>query len=145
MDLMRILMRIFKKKSAPKVPPLAEMNARLRGFIMDSQIQDGHELAYILGCAPLSDEIAEKEEQVSDDRVEKISFLIPLLYAYSHALAEASIEFQKANTEGHESVPDEIWIFGRRILEQVSMSALIGSTSQLVDMGLLTIPKRIKK
>jgi len=138
-------MKIFKKKKEPKVPPIAEINARLRGFIMDSQIQDGHELAYFLGCPPISDEIAEKEEQVSDDRVERIAFLIPILYAYSHALAEASIEFQKSNVDELNDVPKELWLFGRRMLEQVSMSALIGSTSQLVDMGLLQIPKRIKK
>jgi len=138
-------MTIFKKKKKDVLPPIAEINNRIRGFIMDSQIQNSHELAFILGLPAISDEIAEKEEQVSDDRVERIQYLMPMLYAYAHTLAEASIEYQKSNTENLEGLPKEMWIFGRRLLEQVALSALMGSTSQLIDMGLLEIPKRIKK
>ncbi len=138
-------MTIFKKKKKNRVPPMAEINNRIRGFIMDSQIQNSHEIAHILGLPAISDEIAEKEEQVSDDRVERIEYLIPILYAHAHTLAEASIEYQKSNVEDLDGLPKEMWVFGRKLLEQVSLSALIGSTSQLIDMGLLTIPKRIKK
>jgi hypothetical protein len=140
-----MIMTIFKKKKKNRVPPMAEINNRIRGFIMDSQIQNGHEIAHILGLPAISDEIAEKEEQVSDDRVERIEYLIPILYAHAHTLAEASIEYQKSNVEDLDGLPKEMWVFGRKLLEQVSLSALIGSTSQLIDMGLLTIPKRIKK
>jgi hypothetical protein len=138
-------MKIFKKKKKNRVPPMAEVNNRIRGFIMDSQIQNSHEIAYIMGLPNLSDELAEKEEQVSDDRLERIEYLIPILYAHAHTLAEASIEYQKANIEDSNVLPKEVWIFGRKLLEQVALSALMGSTSQLIDMGLLTIPKRIKK
>jgi len=138
-------MKIFKKKKKNRVPPMAEINNRIRGFIMDSQIQNSHEIAYIMGLPNLSDELAEKEEQVSDDRLERIEYLIPILYAHAHTLAEASIEYQKTNIEDSNVLPKEVWIFGRKLLEQVALSALMGSTSQLVDMGLLEIPKRIKK
>ena len=138
-------MKIFKKKKKNLVPPMAEVNNRIRGFIMDSQIQNSHEIAYIMGLPNLSDELAEKEEQVSDDRLERIEYLIPILYAHAHTLAEASIEYQKANIEDSNVLPKEVCIFGRKLLEQVALSALMGSTSQLIDMGLLTIPKRIKK
>ena len=140
-----MIMKIFKKKKKNRVPPMAEINNRIRGFIMDSQIQNSHEIAYIMGLPNLSDELAEKEEQVSDDRLERIEYLIPILYAHAHTLAEASIEYQKANIEDSNVLPKEVWIFGRKLLEQVALSALMGSTSQLIDMGLLTIPKRIKK
>jgi hypothetical protein len=140
-----MMMTIFKKKKKNRVPPMAEINNRIRGLIMDSQIQNSHEIAHILGLPAISDEIAEKEEQVSDDRVERIEYLIPILYAHAHTLAEASIEYQKSNVEDLDGLPKEMWVFGRKLLEQVSLSALIGSTSQLIDMGLLTIPKRIKK
>jgi len=140
-----MIMKIFKKKKKNRVPPMAEINNRIRGFIMDSQIQNSHEIAYIMGLPNLSDELAEKEEQVSDDRLERIEYLIPILYAHAHTLAEASIEYQKTNIEDSNVLPKEVWIFGRKLLEQVALSALMGSTSQLVDMGLLEIPKRIKK
>jgi hypothetical protein len=137
-----------KKKKNKMTDPvsLSEVTARLRGFLIDSQIQNAHDLAVILGCSPLSDELKEMEEDESDKRVDRISHLVPLLFAQAHALAESSIEYQKSNlTKEIEDLPNETWWESRKVLEQVAMSALLGSVSQLVDMGLLKLPKRKKK
>lgn len=137
-----------KKKKNKMTDPvsLSEVTARLRGFLIDSQIQNAHDLAVILGCSPLSDELKEMEEDESDKRVDRISHLVPLLFAQAHALAESSIEYQKSNlTKEIENLPNETWWESRKVLEQVAMSALLGSVSQLVDMGLLKLPKRKKK
>jgi hypothetical protein len=129
----------------------SEITARLRGFILDSQIHNGHEIAVILGCAVSSDEVMEKEEEESDKRVQKISYLVPLIYAHSHTLAEGAMEFQRTSladtlsTEDARAIPNETWIESRKLMEQVSMSALLGSISQLIDMGLLEIPKQRRR
>jgi len=137
-----------KKKKNKMTDPvsLSEVTARLRGFLIDSQIQNAHDLAVILGCSPLSDELKEMEEDDSDKRVDRISHLVPLLFAQAHALSESSIEYHKSNiTKEIEDLPNETWWESRKVLEQVAMSALLGSVSQLVDMGLLKLPKRKKK
>jgi hypothetical protein len=135
-----------KKKKITDPVSLSEVTTRLRGFLIDSQIQNAHELAVILGCSPLSDEVKEMEEDESDKRVDRISHLVPLLFAQAHALAESSIEYQKSNlTKEIENLPNETWWESRKVLEQVAMSALLGSVSQLVDMGLLKLPKEKKK
>lgn len=132
---------MFKKKPTP-APTLAELTARLRGFIMDSQIQNGHELSVILGCSAMSEELQVHEEQESDKRLEKISHLVPLLYAYSHTLAEASVEYQRSSLpEELKDLPDEVWWESRKMMEQVSLSVLMGAVSQLIDMKLLNVPK----
>jgi hypothetical protein len=132
---------MFKKKKKPKIN-LADMSTRIRGFVLDSQINDAHELTVLLGCSVISDEVQEKEEKESDKRVEKISYLIPLLYSYSHLLAEGSVEFQRLNVVDElKGIPDEIWLESKNTMEQVSISALMGAISQLIDMGLLEIPK----
>jgi hypothetical protein len=136
---------MFKRKKKPKLT-LADMSSRIRGFILDSQINDAHELSVILGCSTLSDEVQHKEEKESDKRVERIAYLIPLLYSHSHLIAEGSVEFQRINTEEElKGLPDEIWLESKKMMEQISISALIGSISQLIDMGLLEIPKEHKK
>lgn len=125
---------------------LPEISARMREFIMDSQIQDGHELATILGCSILSEELQIHEEQESDKRLEQISYLIPLMYSFSHILAEAATEFQRDNvSEEVKSLPSSVWHESKKILEQMSLSVLIGAVSQMVDMGLLTVPKSIRR
>jgi len=138
-----------KKKKNKKVNDpvsLSEVTSRLRGFLIDSQIQNAHELAVILGCSPLSEELREMEEDESDKRVERISHLVPLLFAQSHALAESSVEYQKSNINKEvDGLTNETWWESRKLLEQVAMSALLGSVSQLVDMGLLKLPKGKKK
>lgn len=136
---------MFRKKKPKNLASIAEVSARLRGFVLDSQIQDGHELSVILGCSAMSDELQEREEQESDKRVAKIEHLVPLLYAYAHTLSEGAVELQRQGIpEELKALPDEIWWESRKMMEQVSLSALLGSVSQLVDMGLLTIPKRKK-
>jgi hypothetical protein len=135
-----------KKKKKKEELSLLEITSRLRGFILDSQIQNGHELCVILGCSSMSDELQEREEEESEKRTKKISFLVPMLYAHAHALAEGAVEYQRSNTpEDMKGVPDEIWWESRNMMTQVSLSALLGSVSQLVDMGLLEIPKEHKK
>jgi hypothetical protein len=137
------MMRRNKKKDELT---LADVTNRLRGFILDSQIQNAHELSVILGCSPLSDELQEKEEEESDNRVDKIGSLIPLLYAHAHVLAEGAVEFQRANvkSEALKHLPDEMWWESRKLMEQMALSVLLGSVSQLVDMGLLTVSKKRK-
>jgi len=135
-----------KKKNKHKVWTINDVSAKLREFILDSQIQNAHELSVILGCGKISDELAEREEEESDKRVQRISHLIPLLFAHAHALAEGSIEFQKTNLPPElKSLSDDMWIESRKLMEQIAMSALVGSVSQLVDLGLLKLPKEKKK
>lgn len=136
-------MKWFKKRSPE--PTVAEINARIRGFILDSQVTDAHDISVILGCGPISEEIAEKEEEESDKRLDKISHLMPMIYAHSQALSQGSIEYQRTNVpESLQSLPDELWWDSRKLLEQVSSAAIVGSIAQLVDMGLLEIPKRYR-
>jgi hypothetical protein len=133
----------FKKKK--KSVTLGDINNRIRGFILDSQIQNAHELSVILGCSIISDDVQEREEQESDKRIEKISYLVPLLYAHVHLLAEGAVEYQKSTLpEELKSLPDEIWTESRRMMEQVALSTLVGSVSQLIDMGLIDIPRKHK-
>lgn len=136
----RSQMRFLKKKK--RNLSTVDMAARLRGFILDSQIQNPHELAEMLGLSVISDEVAEREEEESDLRVERISHLVPLAYTYAHSLAEGSIEYQKKTVTDLQGIPEEVWMFSRRMVEQVAMSAMLGSISQLIDMGLLEVPKK---
>lgn len=133
---------MFNKKKKDAIASLADITTRLRGFIMDSQIQDGHELSVILGCSAISEELQLHEEQESDKRLEKIAHLVPLLYAYAHTLSEGAVEYQRSTSpEELQALPDEIWWESRKMMEQVALSALMGAFSQIIDMGLLRIPK----
>jgi hypothetical protein len=136
---------MLKRKKKNEIS-LEEVTRRLRGFILDSQVQNAHEMSVILGCSAISEEVQEREEEESDNRTSRISYLIPMLYAYSHALADGAMEYQRSNTPDNiKDLPKEIWYQSRTMMTDLSLSALMGSVSQLVDMGLLEIPKQHRK
>lgn len=136
---------MLKRKKKNEIS-LEEVTRRLRGFILDSQVQNAHEMSVILGCSAISEEVQEREEEESDNRTSRISYLIPMLYAYAHALADGAMEYQRSNTPDNiKDLPKEIWYQSRTMMTDLSLSALMGSVSQLVDMGLLEIPKQHRK
>lgn len=128
-----------------KTITLADVSSRLRGFILDSQMTNPHELALVLGCSPISDEVALMEEDESDRRVADISILTPLLYSYAHALSEAAVEHQKNTLDPNEKIPKEVWATTRQLIEQVSISVLVGAIAQIVDIGLLKLPRKLRR
>ena len=134
---------MFKKK--PRLPSLRKMKGKLREFILDTQLEDPHTLSVAMGCAPISEEVAEREEEESDKRLEKISHLIPLLYAYSHVVADGTSDIQRSSIKLSEELPEEVWNYNRQLVEQLSFAVLVGSVSQMVDMGLLKINTQRKK
>lgn len=139
-------MKLFKSKKnkVNNYDPLtlSEVTTRLRGFILDSQVQNAHELSVILGCSAISDEVAEREEVESDKRVAKILHLMPLLYAHAHSLAEGTVEYQRMKTEGKlKDIPEDLWHESRTMMTNLAVSVLVGSIAQLHDMGFIEIPK----
>lgn len=128
-----------------KEPSVSEINSRLRGFLLDSQINHAHEISLILGCGSISEEVAEKEEEESEKRIENISHLMPLVHVYSVALSSGAVEFQRSNLPSElKNLPDEVWWDSRKLMEEVSAAAILGTLAQLIDLGLLQLPKRYR-
>lgn len=136
---------MFKKKDGNDDKSLPDLSGRLRGFILDSQIQEAHEVSTLLGCSAISDEVAKKEEQESDKRVERISYLFPIVYQYARILSEGAVAYQKSVLQDSQKFPEEVWAFSRTMMEQVAIAAMVGSFAQLVDMQLITVPKKVNQ
>jgi len=139
----------FKPKAKPKYAQITSINqvkAHLREFILDSQIPDGDAISEDLGCAPLSDELWEKEIDESERRIAQISYLTPLLYGYSALFSEAFVstipipEIIQNNPQS-EKLIKEITNNTKKLFEDAMAHLLVGSVSQMVDLGLLEMPK----
>lgn len=131
-----------KKNKADKVREVSvqDIASRIRAFILDSQIENPHELAVILGCSHISEEVAEMEEDASDERIERIEYLSPFILFFAKTLAEGLVESQRTEVPPEE-VPNDVWINTKRLIEHTATSALLGTITQMVDLGLLKIPK----
>lgn len=144
---------IFRKKKKPKyksITSVTQIKSHLREFIMDSQIPNADDVSVKLGCPPISDEVYDKELEQSDLRAEKISFLIPLLYGYSALFAEAFVTNMSAENASEKVPPelkkliDQITEQTKVVLEDAMAHLLIGSVSQLVDLGLINVARKEK-
>lgn len=136
---------IFRKKKRDKGVTVAEVSARIRGFMYDSQVADAEHISMILGCSTLSEEVEDKEIEESDFRVSQVQHLIPVMYAYAHAMAEGVVEHQREHLEDDEDasesfdVPNAAWTSTRKVFTQIAMNSVLGAISQLVDMGYLKV------
>jgi hypothetical protein len=137
------------KRHRPKYKKIRSINqvkVHIREFILDSQIPDGDLISVDLGCPPISDELLEREEQESDTRVERISFLIPLLYGYAALFSEAFVHTLRppiSITEDPDlsKLVDKMTVETKKIFEESMAHLLVGSVSQMIDLGLLELPK----
>lgn len=138
----------FRKKK-PTIPKFnaADITSRIRGFILDSQVKEADHITEILGCPPISDEVADKEVDESDARMTRIQHLIPLLYMYAKTMSDGVVDHQRIHAE-HElddEVFDEIdaaaWGATRQAFSTITLNTLMGAISQLVDMGYLQTGK----
>jgi hypothetical protein len=123
---------------------VADINSRIRGFLLDSQLPHAHDLADASGLPAISPEVAEKEEEVSDERYAKISRMLPLLFAFTHVIVESTMDLQKKKVEGLNKLPPGVIDQTRKSLEQLVLASLTGALSQLVDMELVTVTRRLK-
>lgn len=137
---------MFKKfKKKPKSVSMTEVTARVREFVMDSQINHAHEISVLLGCSAISDDVQRREEDESDNRVEKLSPVIPLLYAYAHMLAEGAVEYQRAEAQNlSKTLSEEVWVESRKMMEQIAFATTVGALSQLIDMDFIAFKKKSK-
>jgi hypothetical protein len=144
-------MSLFKRKK-PKFTELTtikDLKSKIREFVLDSQISNAHEICDNLGCIPISDEVAEKEEEESDKRVDRINFLVPLLYGYATLFSEAFIDEASVT---HDGIPEElskviasITDVTKHVLEDAMAHFLVGAVSQLVDLEFLQVNGKAKK
>jgi len=140
---------MFKKKT-PKIAQinsLADVKSRIREFFMDTQSSDADEMALQMGCVPLSDELMEKEEEESDKRIERVAYLLPLLFSFAHLYSQGMVMETTSNVKDPEMTPEvkaaliELEKQVRQVLEDNISNVLVGAVSQLVDLELLNVPK----
>jgi len=128
-----------KKKNSRMT--LRDIPSRIKGFILDSQVNDADHISLLLGCSPVSEDVAERELEESDDRVSRVDHLIPVMYAYCHTMADGIVEHQQAHasTEELEQIPQAAWGATRKVFSQVALNSMLGAVSQMVDLGLITV------
>lgn len=110
----------------------------IRQVIYDSMLMPTEGIANALGLPPISDEVADMEEQASEDRLERFSKLIP--FVDSHAdmmskIATAAYLLEESDDEAKIKI-DEIEDLGK-LFRLVALSSSLSCVSTLFHLGLV--------
>lgn len=128
---------------------MGEIMYRVRGMFLDAQLEEAFALSVLAGASYVSDEIAEREQQDSDKRVERIAHLIPLIHVQTYQISKATTELFKTKLgEEANEAPEGYWDMYFDRSQQITLACVIGSVAQMVDVGLLSLgpvkPKGMK-
>lgn len=136
---------MFWRKKKPQTKVI-NIETHLREFFYDSQLPEAEELAVLFGASPISKEGEEHEENRSDERVSKISHILSLVEVYSTMMTDGLVELEATSKdEDATDAPPEFWASMKTMLHTVSSATTIGVISQLVDLGLITVPRNISR
>lgn len=130
---------------------LTEITSRIRGFILDSQVNEADHISGLLGCPPTSDEVADKESDESNIRMSRVEHLIPIMYMYAKTMADGVVDHQRTHAEAELDDEDlngmnaAAWAATRKAFTHVALNTLMGAVSQMVDMGYLNLEPEKKR
>lgn len=112
----------------------------IRKIIYDSGCTDPEAVAVVLGLSPISDEVADMEEQASAERISRIAVLLPIIEAHASIAAQvaaASYATESLDIEDGD-LPDETLAALVTLFKFVSFSASMTCLAALVDMNILS-------
>ena len=123
-----------------KAVPLSTL---ARWYMYDMDVQDANKLAVALDLTPVSEEGDEKERQDSDDRIDRISGLIPFFNTMANINAEAVFQVQRQELPPEmkemlaNPTPELMQLV--KFYEGLSFAAILSSFSSAAELGLIKL------
>ena len=100
---MRLFRRKKKRLSITQVP----LTVLMREIIYDAMLTPTEGIAELMGLPPISSEVADMEEQASQDRLSNISGLIPFIDAHADIAAKIATSAYMLDEDNNEDMTPE--------------------------------------
>lgn len=113
--------------------------ALIRQSIYDTMLSPPEAIAVAMGLPPISDEVSEMEERASDERISRLSALLPFIDSHSEITAHIITSAYFLEGEETDDVNLEELQEMTKLFRLVSRSATISSLSTLVDLRLIEL------
>lgn len=130
-------MRFFKRKAKTFSTTQVPLSVLMREIVYDAMLTPTEGIADLMGLPPISDEVAEMEEQASHDRLSNISKLLPFIDAHADIVAKIATSAYILDEENDEDMGKEQIDQLNYLFKMVSLSAAVSCVSTLVNIGLI--------
>lgn len=130
-------MRFWKQKPKRVLVEQVSLPVLIRQVIYDSMLTPAEGIANQLGLPPISDEVSEMEERASEERLSRMSSLLPFIDAHADIAAKIASAAYILEDDDGKFIDDEERLSMTSLFRLVSLSASISCVSTLLNLGLV--------
>jgi hypothetical protein len=135
-------MNFFRRKKKIEAVTQVPLTVLMREIIYDAMLTPVEGIAEAMGLPPISAEVAEMEEQASEERLHNIAALLPFIDAHADIAARIATSAYLLDEENSEEPPAEHLEQLTHLFKMVALSSAVSCVSTLVNIGL--IESRVK-
>ena len=130
---MRFWRRNKRKITVTQVP----LSVLMRQIVYDAMLTPTEEIAEMMGLPPISDEVAQMEEEAHQDRLSSIAALLPFIDAHADILAQVATSAYLLDADKDEEVPLEGLDHLNQLFRMVALASSVSCVSTLSNIGLI--------
>jgi hypothetical protein len=130
---------VFRRKKKDRISvETVPLPVLIRQVIYDSMLMPTEDIANALGLPPISDEVADMEEQASEERLERFASLIPFIDSHADMMSKIATSaylLEESDEEAKIKV-DEVADL-TKLFRLVALSSSLSCVSTLFNLGLV--------
>jgi len=130
---------VFRRKKKDRISvETVPLPVLIRQVIYDSMLMPTEGIANALGLPPISDEVADMEEQASEERLERFASLIPFIDSHADMMSKIATSaylLEESDEEAKIKV-DEVADL-TKLFRLVALSSSLSCVSTLFNLGLV--------
>jgi hypothetical protein len=130
-------MRFWKRKKNVVNVTQVPLSVLMRQIVYDAMLSPTEGIAEMMGLPPISDEVADMEQEAHETRLSNIAGLLPFIDAHAEILAKIATAAYTLDNE----LPEEIPVNGLEVLndlfKMVALASSVSCVSTLKNIGLI--------
>ena len=130
-------MKLFRRKKVKTQVVQVPLPVLIRQVIYDTMLTPTEGIADALGLPPISDEVADMEQQASDDRISNLSMLLPFIDAHADIAAKITAAAYMLEDNSLVELPEEASDSLQELFRLISLASSLSCVSTLFSLGLV--------
>jgi hypothetical protein len=122
-----------RKITVTQVP----LSVLMRQIVYDAMLTPTEGIAEMMGLPPISDEVAEMEEEAHQDRLSNIAALLPFIDAHADILAQVATAAYMLDAENAGEFPEDGMDQLNQLFRMVALASSVSCVSTLANIGLI--------
>ena len=130
-------MRFWKRKKDAVSVTQVPLSVLMRQIVYDAMLSPTEGIAEMMGLPPISDEVADMEQEAHETRLSNIAGLLPFIDAHAEILAKVATAAYTLDNDLPEEVPAGGLEMLNDLFKMVALASSVSCVSTLKNIGLI--------